>query len=74
MFELWPEMHCPKGRRKPAFSPDAGEMIAQHSGGVPRRINHLCDLCLVIGYSRKVDAVDDDLVYRLILNEGESRV
>jgi general secretion pathway protein A len=62
------------GRTAPAFSPDAVEMVAQHTGGVPRRINHLCDLCLVIGYSRKVDVVDEDLVYRLILNEGENRV
>ncbi len=61
------------GQERMIFSPDAVEMIAQYSGGIPRRINHLCDICLVIGFSRQAQGVDEDLVYRLILNEEESR-
>ena len=62
------------GRTEPIFAPAAIELIAQYSGGIPRRINQICDICLVIAFSRKVESVEEDLVYRLILNEEESRV
>lgn len=62
------------GRDEPIFSPGAVELIAQYSGGVPRKLNHICDICLVIGYSRKAAQVDEELTYRLILHEEDSRV
>ena len=62
------------GRKDPIFSHAALELVAQYSGGIPRRINQICDICLVIAFSRKVESVEEDLVYRLILNEEESRV
>ena len=62
------------GREEPIFSPGAVELIAQYSGGVPRKLNHICDICLVIGYSRQATQVDEDLTYRLILHEEDSRV
>ena len=62
------------GMEGSVFAPDAVEMVAEYSGGIPRRINHLCDICLVIGYSQQVQSIDEDLVYKLILNEEENRV
>ena len=62
------------GRADPLFSPGAIELISQYSGGIPRRVNHLCDTCLIIGYSRTAAEVDEDLVHSLILNEEENRV
>lgn len=56
------------------LAPDAIEMVTEYSGGIPRRINHLCDICLVIGYSQQVQSIDEGLVYKLILNEEENRV
>jgi type II secretory pathway predicted ATPase ExeA len=62
------------GMDESVFAPDAIEMVAEYSGGIPRRINHLCDICLVIGYSQQVQSINEDLVYKLILNEEENRV
>ena len=62
------------GRTEPVFSPGAIELISQYSGGIPRRLNHICDTCLIIGYSRTAQAIDEELVHSLILNEEESHV
>ena len=39
------------GARNSMFEPHALEEIAQLSGGVPRRINRLADLALLVGYA-----------------------
>ena len=62
------------GRSDPLFSPGAIELISHYSGGIPRRINRICDTCLIIGYSRTLKSVDEGLVHNLILNEEESYV
>ena len=62
------------GCTDPVFSPGAIELISQYSGGIPRRLNHICDTCLIIGYSRTATAIDEALVHSLILNEEESHV
>ena len=62
------------GRSEATFSPEAVELISQYSGGIPRRLNHICDLCLVLSYSRRVEWVDEEMAYRIILDEEDSRV
>lgn len=62
------------GRGEPAFSPQAVELVGQYSGGVPRRLNRVCDLCLAVGFHQKANQIDEDLAYRLIKSEEESRV
>lgn len=48
---------------------DAGiELIAQYSGGVPRLVNAICDCCLVLGYARRVERVDEKLVLDAVQN------
>ena len=54
------------GRDEPVFSPTALELVYEYSSGVPRQINNLCDIALVIGFSRKLEMVDEDAVRRLI--------
>lgn len=44
------------------FTPDAVDVIHQHTGGVCRLINALCDLCLLSGAQGKVDRIDRMLV------------
>lgn len=39
------------GRKQPAFDEGALTSLFQLSGGVPRRINRLCDLALLVGYA-----------------------
>jgi hypothetical protein len=43
-------MHTAGWQGKPAFSADIFEAIQQHTGGIPRRINSLCDRLLLYGY------------------------
>lgn len=50
------------GREEPIFTADALQSVVQFSGGIPRRINHLCDLALVSGCAARVDAVDHHVI------------
>jgi len=47
-----------------AFSTAALELVASLSGGVPRRINRLCDMALLIGFAERADAVDESILWR----------
>ena len=58
------------GREDQIFADDAIELIAAHTGGTPRRINHLCDICLLLGFSRQLQRVDRGVVDGLIAAEG----
>ena len=50
------------------FDPEACELIFQHSQGVPRLVNSLCDTVLEYGYEEKKAIIDGALV-RDILND-----
>jgi type II secretory pathway predicted ATPase ExeA len=41
------------GRDEPIFEDKALEAIHYHSGGVPRQINRICDLALLIGFAEE---------------------
>jgi general secretion pathway protein A len=58
------------GREQPLFTPDAISLIDGYSAGVPRKINNICDIALVVGYSRHCAEIDGDFVGRLIKSEG----
>lgn len=47
---------------EPIFSDTAIKIIFEHSGGIPRRINRLCDLCLLASFSQKVNQIDEQIV------------
>ncbi len=57
------------GRSEPVFSPDTLELVFEYSNGIPRKINNICDIALVIGFSRKLDNIDGDWMKRLIQAE-----
>jgi general secretion pathway protein A len=46
------------------FAKDALAFIFERSGGIPRNINRLCDLCLLIGYMDKAAQVDRAIAER----------
>jgi general secretion pathway protein A len=58
------------GASRPLFTPQALEMAHHLSGGIPRRINRLCDLALMVGFAAgdsqidaaQLRAVNDELV------------
>ncbi len=57
------------GRKEALFTPDAVELIYEYSEGIPRKINNICDIALVIGYSRKLEEIDGEAMYHLIQTE-----
>jgi general secretion pathway protein A len=58
------------GAKRPIFEPKALEALDQLTHGIPRRINRLCDLALLIGYAEErqtisaaqLEAVNQELV------------
>ena len=58
------------GREKDIFTPSGIEYIYDHSGGIPRRINHMCDLSLLSGFGKKVDKIENDLIGQVVKDFG----
>lgn len=54
------------GRKDQVFTEGALNLIYEHSGGIPRRINNLCDLCLFSGYTYDKIIIDEEIVKREI--------
>jgi len=59
------------GRTEPIFSEEAMALIHEHTEGTPRRINNICDVSLLIGFSRGLKEVDVRLIRELISSEKE---
>lgn len=57
------------GRADNIFTDEALETIYNHTGGIPRKINNLCDLSLLIGFSTKESVIDKKIVENII-NDG----
>jgi len=57
------------------FSDAAIIRIAEHSGGIPRVINTLCDHCLLIGYADQIRRIDRKIVDEAIeyFEQGQRR-
>jgi len=60
------------GRQEPVFTDEAIELIDEYSAGIPRKINNICDISLLIGYSRKCERIDADWIKRLIQAESSN--
>ncbi len=54
------------GGRNNVFSEEAIEKIFEHTGGVPRKINNLCDLSLLIGSGVKGEIINEKIVEKII--------
>jgi general secretion pathway protein A len=50
--------------RREIFAKDALAFIFERSGGIPRNINRLCDLCLLIGFMDRAPVVDRAIAER----------
>lgn len=57
------------GRQEPVFTAEAVDLVYEFSSGVPRQVNNLCDIALVIGFSRKLEVLDAETMRRLIQAE-----
>jgi general secretion pathway protein A len=54
------------GREEPLFSDSAINLIYNASRGIPREINNICDLCLLIGLGNKVSFINEDIAFQVI--------
>jgi general secretion pathway protein A len=59
------------GRDEKLFTPGATRLIAETSGGIPRRINILCDTCLVYGFSMGLSKLDINIVREVIQDRSD---
>lgn len=48
------------------FTPEALELIYERSNGIPRRINQICDMSLMVGFGKKATELDGKLVQEAI--------
>ncbi len=51
---------------KPVFDAEAIKVISNHTGGIPRKINTLCDLVLLSGFAKKVSKIDAQFISSVI--------
>ncbi len=58
------------GAKKNVFSKEAIKLIFHHSHGLPRMINHLCDLMMLVGAAKKKEHIDTGLVKELLSDES----
>jgi general secretion pathway protein A len=54
------------GRANNMFTPAAVDEIYNHSEGVPRIINNICDLALLVGFSMNISEIDVDTIRKVI--------
>jgi general secretion pathway protein A len=54
------------GRKENAFTPKAMERIHENAQGVPRKINNLCDLSLLIGFSKNEKKIKPKIVESIV--------
>lgn len=59
------------GGEKLEFAPGSYRLIHERAGGIPRRINQICDMCLFTGYGKKVKLISEEIVQEAI--EGLER-
>lgn len=64
------------GRAEPIFLPETYNLIYEYSQGVPRKINNLCDLSLVIGMGEKAEYIDQRIIQEVIddFKQGKDQV
>ena len=68
------------GAQREIFTSDAFEEIHRQTKGVPRRVNNVCDMSLLIGYGLKADRINAEIIREAVddasvpySGSGESR-
>lgn len=58
-------------RGTPEFSPGVFDVIHEFTGGIPRRINSLCDRLLLFGYLEELALLNEEAVRKVIVEVKE---
>lgn len=56
------------GGREDIFADEAIKSIYKSTGGIPRKINNVCDICLVIGSGEKAKEIKKEIVSGVVKN------
>jgi len=48
------------GVKRQLFTSAALDILHQESGGIPREINNICDICMLLGFGAKVEQIDTE--------------
>ena len=59
-------LHTVGWNNDPSFSDDAFRVIHEFSGGIPRKINSLCDRILLMGYLEELHSIDESAVNEVV--------
>jgi len=62
------------GRTPELFTPEAVRLIYNASSGIPRVINSLCDMCLLVGFGKHLTSIDEETCHEVIKDYQEARV
>ena len=54
------------GRTAPIFTEDAIKLIFDFTRGTPREINNLCDVALLVGYTKRTKEIGDKIIAEVI--------
>ena len=58
------------GATRHPFTEEALRTIHEHTGGIPRRINRLCDICLLAGFVAKAPQIGTEIVMEEVRSLG----
>ena len=50
------------GRNEPIFTEGSYSLVFKKSGGIPRRINHICDLALFSGFGNGLSLIEENTI------------
>ncbi|MEE9275285.1 MAG: AAA family ATPase [bacterium] len=59
------------GLNKSVFSEEAIKLIFRSSGGIPRRLVNICDMCLLVGFTYKAPLINSKLVEKVVRDSKE---
>ena len=59
------------GQSRRLFSDEAVKLISAFTRGTPREINNLCDISLLVGYSRRLPEIDREVI-RKVMSDATS--
>lgn len=54
------------GLAEPIFTPSTCSLIFSSTGGIPRKINNICDMSLIVGMMEKVKVIDDNILKKVV--------
>jgi len=57
---------CVGGATNEIFTPEAIGVIYDYSKGLPRSINNVCDMCLLIGFGQEAKIIDKELAQKIV--------